>query len=257
MAFIDIIGMGGAPPKASRLAHKVDRMLDGPMIVAAFLIIPIIFLEMTLPQGSQLHDWVLIADAVVWGAFIAEYVIMLWVTKMPWKYTKRNWLNVIIILTSIPVVMPAAYAAVRVLRLLRGLRALRVVVAAGIVYRSVERILKKNGFAYFLALTLLVMLAGATLIPLVDPAISDPADGLWWSVVTTTSFGDYDSMVPSNIMSKVMAGTTIILGIILISLMTANISAHFVEKDSEDEFSRIEEKLDRIEKKLGKLEKKR
>ncbi len=257
MSVIDMLGMGGAPPKSSKLAHKIDRMLDGPMIVAAFLIIPIIFLEMTIPEGSSLHDWVLIADAVVWGAFIAEYLIMLFVTRMPWEYTKRNWLNVLIIITSVPVIMPTAYAAIRVLRLLRGLRALRIVVAAGIVYRSVEKILTKNGFAYFLALTLLVMLAGAALIPIVDPAIANPADGLWWSVVTTTSFGDYDSMVPSNMMSKVMAGTVIILGIVLISLMTANISAHFVEKDAQVDFNRIEEKLNRIEKKLGKLEKKR
>jgi voltage-gated potassium channel len=255
MAIIDLIGMGGAPPKSSRLAHKVDRMLDGPMTVAVFLIIPIIFLEMTLPQGSSLHEWVLIADAVVWGAFIAEYAIMLWVTRMPWEYTKRNWLNVLIIITSIPIVMPPAYAAIRVLRLLRGLRALRVVVAAGIVYRSVERILTKNGFAYFLALTLLVMLAGATLIPMVDPVVSSPAEGLWWSVVTTTSFGEYDASVPSNLIGKVMAGVTIVLGIVLISLMTANISAHFVEKDSQDEFSRIEEKLSRIEKRLDKMSK--
>jgi voltage-gated potassium channel len=257
MSFMDLIGLGGAPPGSPEVAKRMERAFNGPMTLIAFAIIPIVFIEMSLPAADPLREWLFVGDALIWGAFVAEYIVMVALTKKPWEYTKRNWLNVFIILVSIPNILPPAFSTIMALRALRGLRALRVFAATGILYCSVEKVLEKNGFGYFLAITVLVMLLGATVMPLVDPKIPTAVDGLWFTFKSMTNLGEYDASLPSNPIGKGITAVAVVLGIVLISLLTANISANFVEKDSEDEFSTIIHKLETIEKRLDHIEKRK
>jgi voltage-gated potassium channel len=105
-----------------RLVVTLDRFFSLPMIVIAFLVLPLLAVE---------HQWyhairadpilallVDIATALIWLAFAGELFIMLAASNEKFLFCLRNWLNVLIVLLPFVEVMPA----LRVLRLARVLR---------------------------------------------------------------------------------------------------------------------------------------
>ena len=78
-----------------------------------------------------------------------------------------------------------------------------------------------------------------------DANLTTPGAALWWALVTTTTvgYGDYFPVTPEG---RGVAVLLMLLGISLLSVVTANIAAFFVEQnaDAQDDVSR---RLDRIE----------
>ncbi|MDA0160053.1 potassium channel family protein [Solirubrobacter ginsenosidimutans] len=103
--------------------------------------------------------------------------------------------------------------------------------------------------------TVLVSIVGAVLMRLLDPhEFPTVWSGLWWAVQTVTTVG-YGDHVPANTSGKVLAGVVMVFGIGFLSVITASISAAFVEsarrkRGDEDELA---ERLDRIERALEEL----
>jgi voltage-gated potassium channel len=102
--------------------------------------------------------------------------------------------------------------------------------------------------------TVLVSLLGAVLMRLLDPhEFPTVWSGLWWAVQTVTTVG-YGDHVPANTEGKVLAGVVMVFGIGFLSVITASISAAFVEsarrKRGDDDLA---ERLDRIERALEEL----
>ena len=103
--------------------------------------------------------------------------------------------------------------------------------------------------------TVLVAILGAVLMRLLDPhEFPTVWSGLWWSVQTVTTVG-YGDHVPANIGGKALAGVVMVFGIGFLSVITASISAAFVEsarrkRGDEDDLA---ERLDRIERALEEL----
>ena len=107
------------------------------------------------------------------------------------------------------------------------------------------------------ATTLLVAIAGGILMRVVDrhefPTIGG---GLWWSVQTITSVG-YGDHVPTATAGKLLATVVMLAGIGFLSVVTASISAVFIESARKRRGRReavtleeIAERLDRIERQL-------
>jgi voltage-gated potassium channel Kch len=103
--------------------------------------------------------------------------------------------------------------------------------------------------------TVVVAVIGGVLIRTLDrsefPTIGS---GLWWAVQTVTTVG-YGDHVPANTEGKILAGLVMVTGIGFLSVVTASISAAFVEsarrrRGDEDE---VNERLDRIERALEEL----
>ena len=103
--------------------------------------------------------------------------------------------------------------------------------------------------------TVVITVAGGVGIWLLDhkeyPTVGE---GLWWSVQTITTVG-YGDNVPSRTEGRIIASIIMIAGIGLLSVVTATVTAAFVEgarsrlgrgRDQE-----IIERLDRIERRLA------
>ncbi len=77
---------------------------------------------------------------------------------------------------------------------------------------------------------------------LIDPGIDTLSDGLWLAFTTaaTVGFGD---VVPSTHASRAFSVVVVLLGLAVLSLVTASLSAIFVEKEVEDEERQIEKDL--------------
>jgi voltage-gated potassium channel len=76
----------------------------------------------------------------------------------------------------------------------------------------------------------------------IDPSIDTLSDGLWLAFTTaaTVGFGD---VVPSTHASRAFSVVVVLLGLAVLSLVTASLSAIFVEKEVEEEERQIEKDL--------------
>jgi voltage-gated potassium channel len=103
--------------------------------------------------------------------------------------------------------------------------------------------------------TIVVAIAGGCLMRLLDPdEFPNIWSGLWWALQTVTTVG-YGDHVPANAEGKALAGIVMVTGIGFLSVVTASISAGFVESarrrrgDDDD----VTARLDRIERLLEEL----
>jgi len=95
-----------------------------------------------------------------------------------------------------------------------------------------------------------------------DPAIDNTWDGIWWAWVTVTTVG-YGDVVPQTASGRVFAVVLMLMGISMLSLITANISAYLMARGTEKEIRLeqrelkklmlVEDRLDLIEAKLDRL----
>jgi voltage-gated potassium channel len=229
----------------------VRRKFEIPVLVAALAVVPVIFLEerATSPTSLALAG---VANWVIWAVFAAEYVSVLAATDRKLAYTRRAWLDVLILVISFPL-LPAGVASVRLLRLTRlarVLRLLRLVRLAAILTRggkAVQGIFRKRGLGYMALLTVLVALGLGGVFALVEGGRL--ADGLWWAIVTLTTVG-YGDVYPVTGAGRAAASVLMLLGIGFMAFITASVAAYFVGEEEADlagELRGLRERLDRIE----------
>jgi voltage-gated potassium channel len=100
----------------------------------------------------------------------------------------------------------------------------------------------QQGLLYSLLLALAILGLGGVGFWVIDPKILTLSDGLWLAFTTaaTVGFGD---VVPSTHASRVFSVIVVLLGLAVLSLVTASLSAIFVEKEVEAEDRQIEKDL--------------
>jgi len=107
--------------------------------------------------------------------------------------------------------------------------------------RRFSRIIHQ-GLIYSLLLAVAILGLGGVGFWMIDPHIHTLSDGLWLAFTTaaTVGFGD---VVPSTHASRAFSVIVVLLGLAVLSLVTASLSAIFVEKEVEDEERQIEKDL--------------
>ena len=107
--------------------------------------------------------------------------------------------------------------------------------------RRLHRLIRQ-GLMYSLLLAMAILGLGGLGFWLIDPHIHTLSDGLWLAFTTaaTVGFGD---VVPSTHASRAFSVIVVLLGLAVLSLVTASLSAIFVEKEVEDEERQIEKDL--------------
>jgi voltage-gated potassium channel len=125
------------------------------------------------------------------------------------------------------------------------------------VQRAVERltIFRAVRMVAFVALTLAFV--AAVLERLIDPAMGDFADALWWAIVTVTTVG-YGDVIPTSTSGKVIASFLMVAGVSAIPITTSLVVSVFVsraqaqqrERDNEQQ-AELMARLERIEQALA------
>ena len=231
----------------------MQRRSEIPVLIAALLVVPVIIIEEQATSRSLL-TLAAVLNWAIWLTFLVEYVAVLLATDDRWAYTKRAWLNVLIIVVSFPF-LPGVLASSRLLRLTRLTRVLRLIrlirLAAVITRgtRTIQAIFGKRGVGFAVALTVLVALGAGGLFALVEPESGSFADALWWAVVTITTVG-YGDIYPTTALGRIAGVVVMFIGIGFVAILTAAIAAHFVESQDDGlsgEIQRLHDRLERIE----------
>ena len=100
----------------------------------------------------------------------------------------------------------------------------------------------RRGVLYSLVLCLLILGLGGVGFWLIDPQVHTVTEG-WWLAFTTAATVGYGDVVPSTNASRAFSVVGVLLGLAVLSLATASLSAIFVEKEVEAEESHIEAEL--------------
>ncbi len=100
----------------------------------------------------------------------------------------------------------------------------------------------RNGLAYSLALSMTILLVGGAGFWWLEPKVNTLGDGLWLAFTTAATVG-YGDIVPSTHASRGFAVVVVLLGLAVLSLVTASVAALFVGKGVRTEERAIEREL--------------
>lgn len=248
--FPKVLGLAGVSPDENTAAIRWAERLEWPMLLMAVWIAVEWYLE---AQGSLNAQFIHFTDWTIWLFFVFETAILTYLVHDKKRYLRSNWVNVVIIVMGLPMLwseLPGAAV----------LRTLRLLVLFGLLIHvsgTARRILAKNHLGTTLLIGFILMVMAGFLIAGIDPAISDPWEGIWWAWVTVTTVG-YGDIVPVSTAGRLFGAILILMGIGLFSLLTANFSAFFISREEQNLMKserRILSKLDTIEEKLHRIEK--
>jgi voltage-gated potassium channel len=86
---------------------------------------------------------------------------------------------------------------------------------------------------YPLALSLTILLLGGVGFWVLEPKVETLSDGLWLAFTTAATVG-YGDIVPSTHSSRAFAVVVVMLGLAVLSLVTASVAAVFVGNEERD-----------------------
>jgi voltage-gated potassium channel len=250
-----MLGQGGAMSDRAAAFERFSRAVDGPMMVLALAMIPLIVVPLVYDLSSAANSAFLAIDYLVWAAFAVEYVVKLWLAPDRWRFFKANVPDLIIVV--VPMLRP-----LRILRSVRVLRLLRLVRLAAFAVEGIHEargILRRRGLSWVLLIVAALVLVAAALVlnferDAPNGNIHSYPDALWWAVTTITTVG-YGDRFPLSPAGRGVAVVLMVAGIAMFGVVTASIAAYFVEQRAEHDLaSRLDqllERLDRLEARLG------
>jgi voltage-gated potassium channel len=229
--------------------QRLEKSLESLVILAAIVTVPLTVLQLRGDESVALTS----LDWLVWGVFTVEYLLMVAISHNPAAYTRRNWLNVLVILLSFPL-LPALMAFSRLVRLTRLFRLLRLVAVSGRGLGALRLVLARRGLLYVSGVAGIMIIAAAGILVTLEPDTVDHSFGtaLWWAAVTTTTVG-YGDVAPVTHLGRVIAVLLMFVGIGLIATLAASIAAFFVDEGDDDEFGDVAARLERIEATLDEI----
>ena len=236
------------PPTQERLEferwealRQFVSLLEGPMTVLGFVWLGIVIADLTGNAGPLLT---LIAN-VIWLIFALDFLAGLIVAPRKSTYLRTHWLAALAL----------ALPALRVLRFVRLLRVARAARLAGAArgatllrlvssfnrgMQALRRSMARRGFGYVVALTTIVVLAGAAgMLALEGSAtrggqgLANYGEALWWTAMIMTTMGT--EFWPHTAAGRVLCLLLALYAFAMFGYVTATLATFFVGRDAENE----------------------
>ncbi|MFJ5773151.1 potassium channel family protein [Streptomyces sp. NPDC093094] len=204
-----------------------ERLSQRPLLALAVLFAVAYAVPIVKPSaGAAVTRACLVAEWVVWGAFAADYVVRLSLTRQRLEFVRRHWLDLCAV----------------VLPLLQPLRLLRVVSTLMLVGRRARMASQIRLTTYVVGSVVGLLMFGSLAVLSVEREapngnIRTLGDAVWWSFTTMTTVG-YGDHAPTTGLGRILAVGLMLSGIALLGVVTANIAAWFIarfEKDDAEE----------------------
>jgi voltage-gated potassium channel len=219
------------------LLFHVERWLDTPILVLGFVWLGLLVLELWKGLTPALER----AGIAIWAIFIVDFLLRFALAPEKTAYLRKNWL------TAISLVVPAlrvfrVFRVLRILRVTRAARATRLVRILGSINRSMAglgRTFGRRGFKYVLALTFVVLLAGAGGMLAFERDVADPSGihdfgtALWWTAMVLTTMGS--AYFPKTAEGRALCLMLAVYAFTIFGYVTATLASFFLARDTEDE----------------------
>ena len=226
---------------------RVDAALNLPLLVLSIVLVPLLIWPIVdTEMSASTRNAIDAVDYGIWAVFAVEYVLKLFLAPERWRFVRTHVFELMLVV--FPMLRP-----LRVVRSARALRLLglsRAAAAAGSGAKEARSSLASRTVTYaILLIGLLVLVASAVVLDAERSApgtnIHNFGDAIWWSVVTVSSVG-YGDHYPVSAIGRTVASAVMILGIGLVSVMTASFAAWLVKQEEKVEDARITELTEQV-----------
>ena len=217
-----------------RLVLRIERWLETPMLVLGALWTVLLVVELTRGLTPFLER----AGTAIWIVFAADFALRFSVAPRKGRYLRRHWL------TAVSLLLPAlrvlrVFAVARVFRAARAARGLRLVKVIGSVnrgMRALDRTLRRRGFGYVLALTVLVALVGAAGMYAFERGaegggLAGYGEALWWTAMLLTTLGS--EYWPRSSEGRLLALLLSVYAVSVFGYLAATLASYFIDRDAE------------------------
>lgn len=252
MRIVHLLGIAGVEPHELPAARLWAKRLEWPMLLVALWIPIQWYLEETQAIGPMLAR---VADWLIWLAFLVETTLLSALVRNKREYLLRNWMNLVIIIGGLPIL----WQYTPLVGLMRSLRLVLVIVLLARLSRTIRKLLSRHQLGATLAVAFVTMLLSGVIVSRIDPSVGTIWDGMWWAWVTMATVG-YGDVVPHNAAGRLFGSLLILFGVVLLSLLTANLAAFFIggdvekveqeEKEADRLLREISARLERVERLL-------
>ncbi|TLX72146.1 ion transporter [Labilibacter sediminis] len=221
---------------------KAGKVFDITLIVLIVFSVAIVMLESLPGKSSSFYHTLTILEWIVTFAFLAEYIIRLWVVRKPLNYA-LSFFGIIDFLSIIPsflgLILSGTHmlVVVRLLRLLRVFRVLkltRYINEASLLWKAL--VASKNKIGVFLFTVVILVIIMGTLMYIIesdnDSGFTSIPKSIYWAVVTLTTVG-YGDIAPVTALGQSLAGIIMIIGYAIIAVPTGIVTAELTRKSSE------------------------
>ncbi|HWS52863.1 MAG TPA: ion transporter [Pyrinomonadaceae bacterium] len=217
------------------LLARLEDWLETPMLVLGFVWLALLIVEFTRGLPPLLEA----AGTAIWIIFIVDFTLKFALAPDRSDYLKANWL------TALALAVPAlrvfrifrAVRVVRAARAARGLRLFRVVSSLNRGMRALGAAMRRRGFGYVVALTVIVALSGAAGMYAFENESPDRrgfasyGEALWWTAMVMTTMGsDY---FPRTTEGRVLCFALAVYAFAVFGYVTATLATFFVGRDAE------------------------
>jgi voltage-gated potassium channel len=200
------------------------------------VILSIVWLAIAVFELSgHSSDLLVVIGTAIWLMFVAEFLIRWTIAPSKRAFLKRNWL------TAVALLVPAlrllrAVAIIRAVPVLRGARLVRVVGTVNRSMNALRKTLRRRGFGYVLALTLVVVVSGAAgmlsfeAAREVEGGFTSYGHALWWTGMLIASIGT--DFWPSTMEGRLLSSLLALYGFAVFGYLTATLASFFIDRDA-------------------------
>lgn len=168
------------------------------------------------PQATW-FQWMNTFGLVLWGLFVVDLVFRFVMSPVKRHFFRKNWLD------TITVVLPQ----------FRALRALRAFTANGVISKK-SGLISSGGLASAGLAAMIVVWVGSLMVLNAERSapnaeIINIGDAVWWAFETVTTVG-YGDFVPVTWNGRALAVLVMLVGISVLGVVTASLSAALVKR---------------------------
>jgi len=238
------------------LLKRIEKSAEGPLVFLGFFWLILVIVDLIWGLSPVLKT----ISVIIWIIFIVDFIAKFILAPEKWKYLKKNWL------TAISLLVPALRVVriVRVVRLLKGANLLKIVASLNRGMKSLGATFNRRGFGYVLALTVVVIFAGAAGMYAFERDAPDGfktyGEALWWTAMLLTSLGS--EYWPQTGEGQALCLLLGIYGFCVFGYITATLASYFVGNDAQDkdapiagagEVKALQKKIDQLTQSINEL----
>lgn len=221
------------------LVEQLEDWLETPMLILGFVWLALLVYELVWSLSPTLE----LAGTVIWIIFILDFALKFTLAPDKTDYLKANWL------TALSLIVPAlrvfrifrVFRVLRAARAVRGVRLFRVLTSLNRGMKSLGASFGRRGFGYVVALSVIVVFAGAGGMLAFENETPDGiktyGDALWWTAMMITTIGS--EYFPQTAEGRILCFILALYGFAVFGYVTATLATYFVGRDAENKDSEI------------------
>jgi voltage-gated potassium channel len=237
--------------------ETMEDWLEGPVQWLGLIWLVLLIVEYIYGLNEVLTALVY----MIWGIFLLDFVVRLYLAPDRITYLRRNWFTVITLaLPGMRVFL--ALRALPLLRLVSGLRGLQLVRIVGSLNRGMHTLKATMGrrkFGYVVALTVIVTAAGSAGMwalenqAIVATGFRNFSDALWWTAMIMTTMGS--EYWPQTYEGRVLGFLLSLYAFSVFGYVTATLATVFIGQEAQNPESEVAgaEELRRLNQQMAAL----